>query len=43
MSKLGEAEQLFANFRATAEKGDIAQAKVSEQSTIYDTWYARDV
>lgn len=28
MSKLAEAEQLFATFRATAEKGDIQQAKV---------------
>lgn len=27
MSKLGEAEQLFATFRAAAEKGDIEQAK----------------
>jgi len=28
MSKLGEAEQLFASFRTSAEKGDIQQAKV---------------
>ena len=28
MSKLAEAEQVFASFRATAEKGDIQQAKV---------------
>lgn len=32
MSKLGEAEQLFATFRAAAEKGDIEQAKVGKQS-----------
>lgn len=28
MSKLGEAEQLFASFRTSAENGDIQQAKV---------------
>lgn len=30
MSKLGEAEKLFATFRAAAEAGNIAAAKVCD-------------